>query len=239
MARRPRIYIPGVAHHLIQRGNNREACFYDEADYKAYLSHLKQVAEQCFVDIHSFVLMTNHVHILVTPSDCDGLGKMMQSLGRRYVQYFNHKYSRTGTLWEGRYKSTLVQTEQYLLTVYRYIELNPVRANMVNHASEYPWSSYRFNAVGLNIQLITPHAEYIKLGASPEKRQKAYRGLFRGRMAEKDIKEIQDCTNKAWVLGCDRFKASIEKKTGMQTQRIGQGGDRKSALYQKERNQRL
>ncbi len=237
MARRPRIYIPGVAHHLIQRGNNRESCFYEESDYKKYLSHLMEVAEQFSVAIHSFVLMTNHVHLLVTPSNSNALGKMMQALGRRYVQFFNHKYARTGTLWEGRYKSTLVQTEQYLLTVYRYIELNPVRASMVNHASEYPWSSYRFNAVGLNIQLITPHREYLKLGNTAENRQKAYRTLFRGRMAEKDITEIQDCTNKAWVLGSDRFKLQIEKKTGVQSQRIGRGGDRKSAKYQKENTQ--
>lgn len=147
MARRPRLYIPGVAHHVIQRGNNREACFYEEADYTKYLSHLKEVAEQFSVAIHAFVLMTNHVHLLVTPNDERALGKMMQALGRRYVQYFNLKYFRTGTLWEGRYKSTLVESERYLLTVYRYIELNPVRAYMVSHASEYPWSSYRFNAV--------------------------------------------------------------------------------------------
>lgn len=236
MARRPRIYIPGVAHHLIQRGNNREACFYEEADYKAYLSHLYDVATQYSVAIHAFVLMTNHVHLLATPSNEQALGKMMQALGRRYVQFFNHKYSRTGTLWEGRYKSTLVQSEQYLLTVYRYIELNPVRASMVKHASEYPWSSYRFNAVGLNIQLISPHREYLKLGNSPDARQKYYRSLFRGRMAEKAIAEIQDCTNKAWVLGSDRFKLQIEKKTGIATQRVGRGGDRKSEQF---RNQRL
>lgn len=237
MARRPRLYIPGAAHHVIQRGNNREACFYEEADYTKYLSHLKDVAEQFSVAIHSFVLMTNHVHLLATPSNENALGKMMQALGRHYVQYFNKKYSRTGTLWEGRYKSTLVQSERYLLTVYRYIELNPVRANMVAHASEYPWSSYRFNAVGVNIQLITAHAEYLRLGATPAKRQQAYRALFKGRMAEKDIQEIQACTNKAWVLGSDKFKQQIEKKTGQQTKPMGRGGDRKSDYYQEGRYQ--
>ncbi|MEJ2072836.1 MAG: transposase, partial [Reinekea sp.] len=146
-----------VAHHVIQRGNNREACFGDEPDYKAYLTYLKESALQNGVVIHAFVLMTNHVHLLVMPSDETALGKMLQTLGCRYVQYYNHKYGRTGTLWEGRYRSTLVQTENYLLTVYRYIELNPVRAKMVDHASEYPWSSYRYNAVGLNIELVTPH----------------------------------------------------------------------------------
>jgi putative transposase len=236
MARRPRIYIPGVAHHVIQRGNNRQACFGDDADYKAYLNYLKQSATQNDVAIHAFVLMTNHVHMLVTPSDEKALGKMLQTLGRRYVQYFNHKYGRTGTLWEGRYKSTLVQTENYLLTVYRYIELNPVRASMVEHASEYPWSSYRYNAVGLNIELITAHREYKKLGKEPEARQKAYRMLFRGRMAEKDLAEIRDCTNKSWVIGDERFKVKVAARTGISTQRVGRGGDRKSERFKESLN---
>lgn len=153
---------------------------------------------------------------------------MLQRLGRRYVQYFNHKYGRTDTLWEGRYRSTLVQSEPYLLTVYRYIELNPVRANMVEHASEYPWSGYRKNGVGLDVALVTPHREYVKLGKTAGERQKAYRLLLRGRMAEKDIDEIRDCTNKSWVLGDDRFKIKVEAKTGISAQGVGRGGDRKS-----------
>ena len=237
MARRPRLYIPSVAHHVIQRGNNREACFGDESDYKAYLTYLKESAGQNCVAIHAFVLMTNHVHLLVTPIDETALGKMLQTLGRRYVQYYNRKYGRTGTLWEGRYKSTLVQTENYLLTVYRYIELNPVHAKMVDHASEYPWSSYRYNAVGLNIELVTPHREYRKLGSDSESRQKAYRQLFRGRMAEKDLTEIRDCTNKSWVLGDERFKVKVQAKTGIPSQRVGRGGDRKSEKYREGKNQ--
>ncbi len=233
MARRPRLYIHGIPHHIIQRGNNREACFYDQADYKAYLTYLHESAKQNNVSIHAYVLMTNHVHILCTPSEEKGNGKMLQMLGRRYVQYFNHKYGRTGTLWEGRYKSTLVQSEHYLLTVYRYIELNPVRANMVEHASEYPWSSYRKNGMGLNVKLLTPHSEYLKLGKTDFERQQAYRALFRGRMANKSLEEIRDCTNKAWVLGDTHFRDQIEKKTGIQAQRVGRGGDRKSKEYLK------
>ncbi len=235
MARRPRLYAPGVAHHIIQRGNNREACFYEEADYTTYLTYLKESAEHNQVSIHAYVLMTNHVHILCTPSDEKGNSRMLQTLGRRYVQYFNQKYDRTGTLWEGRYKSTLVQSEGYLLTVYRYIELNPVRASMVSHASEYPWSSYRANGVGLGIQLITAHKEYRKLGKTKDARLKAYRLLFRGRMAEKTVEEIRDCTNKSWVLGDDRFKQQIEARTGIQTSRVGRGGDRKSAKFKERR----
>ncbi len=237
MARRPRLYIPGVAHHIIQRGNNREACFYEEADYKAYLTYLQESAEQNQIKIHAYALMANHVHILCTPSDEKGNGKMLQTLGRRYVQYVNHKYGRTGTLWEGRYKSTLVQSENYLLTVYRYIELNPVRANMVEHASEYPWSSYRKNAMGLDVKLVTPHAQYLKLGKTSEAQQQAYRALFRGRMANRSLEEIRDCTNKGWVLGDDRFRLQIEKKTGIQTQRSVRGGDRKSKKYLEGKNQ--
>ncbi len=143
MARLPRLYFPGCVQHVIQRGNNRDAFFYDEADYKVYLSFVNDAAKKYQVAIHAFVLMTNHVHLLATPSGEQGISRLMQALGRRYVQYINFTYGRTGTLWEGRYKSTLVDSDSYLLTVYRYLELNPVRAGMVTHASEYPWSSYQ------------------------------------------------------------------------------------------------
>jgi putative transposase len=164
MARLPRLYVAGCAHHIIQGGNNRDACFFDEKDYAFYLQQLQISAEQFGVAIHAFVLMTNHVHLLVTPSNADACGKMMQSLGRKYVQYINLTYRRTGTLWEGRYKSTLVDTESYFLTVSRYIELNPVRAKMVTSPNEYIWSSYRGNAMGKEIQLLTPHRVYLNLG---------------------------------------------------------------------------
>ena len=216
MARLPRLFLPGCAQHVIQRGNNREACFYSEADYKAYLAFLKDVATKYDVAIHAFVLMTNHVHLLVTPCDEQGVSRMMQAQGRKYVQHFNFTHGRTGTLWEGRYKSTLVDADNYLLTVYRYIELNPVRASMVAHASEYPWSSYQANALGKPIQLLTPHLLYRRLGKSAEERQTAYRALFRGRMAERDVADIREATAKAWVLGDDRFKQQIEAKTGRQ-----------------------
>ena len=151
MARLPRLYVPGCSHHIIQRGNNRDACFFDEKDYAFYLQQLKISAEQSGVAIHAFVLMTNHVHLLVTPSTANACAKMMQSLGRKYVQYINLTYRRSGTLWEGRYKSTLVDSDSYFLTVSRYIELNPVRAKMVTSPSEYVWSSYRANAMGKEI----------------------------------------------------------------------------------------
>lgn len=173
MARLPRLYFPGCAQHVIQRGNNRETCFYDEADYKAYLSFLKEAATKYQVDIHAFVLMTNHVHLLATPGDEQGISRLMQAQGRKYVQYFNFTHGRTGTLWEGRYKSTLVDSDSYLLTFYRYIELNPVRAGMVSHSSKYPWSSYQLNASGKPIQLLTPHTLYLQLGKTVAERQSA------------------------------------------------------------------
>lgn len=237
MARLSRLYLPGCAHHVIQRGNNRDACFYVEADYKAYLAFLKDAAVKYEVVIHAFVLMTNHVHLLVTPANAEGVSRMMQAQGRKYVQYFNHTHGRTGTLWEGRYKSTLVDSEPYLLTVYRYIELNPVRAEMVTHARDYPWSSYRHNALGKEIQLITPHRQYRLLGKTGEERQQAYRALFRGRMPEHELSSIREATNKAWALGDDRFRKQIETKTGRRAVPLGRGGDRKSEKYRKVNNQ--
>ena len=160
MARLPRFVIPGQPQHVIVRGNNREPIFYAEEDYRFYLEKLQQACEKHQCDLHAYVLMTNHVHLLITPHTEDGISKSLQMLGRYYVQYFNHTYQRTGTLWEGRYKATLIDSERYLLTCYRYIELNPVRAEgMVDHPSEYPWSSYRYNVVGESDPLVVPHPE--------------------------------------------------------------------------------
>ncbi|MGP9802810.1 transposase [Rheinheimera sp. NSM] len=231
MARLPRLYLPGCAQHVIQRGNNREACFYADADYKAYLSFLKDAAAKYQVAIHAFVLMTNHVHLLVTPQDAQGVSRMMQAQGRKYVQYFNYTYGRSGTLWEGRFKSTVVDADNYLLTVYRYIELNPVRAGMVEHAAEYPWSSYQGNTMGKSIQLLTPHPLYTRLGTTVAERQSAYLALFTGLMPEHDIAAIRHATNKAWVLGDEHFKAQIAAKTGRRPEPAGRGGDRKSAAF--------
>ena len=165
MARLPRFCPAGLPQHIIQRGNNRNICFMGEQDFVAYASWLEEYAIKFAVDIHAWVFMTNHVHLLATQSSQDAVPRMMQSLGRRYVQYFNSTYRRSGTLWEGRYKSSLVQTEQYLLACYRYIELNPVRAGMVNDPAEYSWSSYRCNALGLDASMCSPHGEYLALGS--------------------------------------------------------------------------
>ncbi len=239
MARLPRPYLPGCAQHIIQRGNNRAACFYDGTDHSFYLACLKEAAEKYQVALHAFVLMTNHVHLLATPRNETGTPRMMQALGRRYVRYFNHVHRRTGTLWEGRYKSTVVDTETYLLRVYRYIELNPVRAGMVEHASEYPWSSYQHNAVGKEIHLITPHAQYQALGNTPSERQANYRSLFKGRMLDRDLTEIREATNKARVLGSDSFKRHFEAVSGRRAITGKRGGDRRSGAYKLAMDQGL
>ena len=233
MARLPRFVIPGQPQHLIQRGNNRDVIFVSDDDYRFYLEKLQGACNKYHCDIHAYVLMTNHVHLLITPQAEDGLSKVMQTVGRYYVQYFNYAYDRTGTLWEGRYKATLIDSEQYLLTCSRYIELNPVRAAMVDHPSDYPWSSYRCNALGESDSLIMPHLMYKRLGRSDKDRQNAYRQLFRARISEKTLEEIRDSTNKAWVLGNDRFRNKIEKLTTRQATPKARGGDRKSEEYRK------
>jgi len=232
MPRLPRFVIPGQPQHVIQRGNDRQDIFCAEDDYSFYLEKLGEAAEKYQCDIHAYVLMTNHVHLLVTPQQDNSIGKTMQSLGRYYVQYFNHSYNRTGGLWEGRYKATLIDSEQYLLTCMRYIELNPVRASkMASHPSEYPWSSYRFNALGQSNELVIPHKEYKRLGADDTKRQTAYRKLFRSHIPEMTLEAIREATNKAWVLGGDRFKKRVKKKLNRPLESTGHGGDRKSEAF--------
>ena len=228
MARLPRLYVPGCSHHIIQRGNNRHACFYDERDYAFYLQQLRISAEEFGVCIHSFVLMTNHVHLLVTPKTSKSCGKMMQSLGRKYVRYINHTYQRTGTLWEGRYKSTLVDTQAYFLMVSRYIEMNPVRAHMVKSPDEYPWSSFKGNGLGKNIELLTPHIVYLALGKTKAQRMSRYCSLFEQDISSEELRDIRECTNKAWVLGSDKFKAQIKGASNRRVESSGWGGDRRS-----------
>jgi putative transposase len=233
MARLPRLYVKGCSHHVIQRGNNRQACFFADADYAIYLDKLRESGEKYNVAIHAFVLMTNHVHLLVTPNDEIGVARMMQAVGRYYVRYVNTVYQRSGTLWEGRYKSTLVDDEYYFLTVSRYIELNPVRAGMVEHPAEYPWSSYHANGLGKDIQLMTSHRVYERLGEDKEARQENYRGLFNDIIPECTLEDIREATNKAWVLGNAKFKQDIELAANRRIESWGRGGDRKSASYQK------
>ncbi|PHS31697.1 MAG: transposase [Methylophaga sp.] len=232
MARLPRFVIVDQPQHVIVRGNNRDPIFLADEDYQFYLEKLKQACEKHTCDLHAYVLMTNHVHLLITPHTEQGLSKVMQMIGRYYVQYFNHSYQRTGTLWEGRYKATLIDSERYLLTCYRYIELNPVRASdMAEHPADYPWSSYRYNALGQEDSLITPHAEYLQLGDNAAERQHAYRDLFNHHITQRTLADIRQATNKAWILGSQHFKNKIEQQLNRRINPLPKGGDRKSAAY--------
>ena len=235
MARLPRFIIPGQPQHVIQRGNNREPVFVSEDDYLFYRDKLVAACNKHKCEICAYVFMTNHVHLLITPQTDQGISKVMQMLGRYYVQYFNYTYQRTGTLWEGRYKATLIDTERYLLTCCRYIELNPVRAGMVKHPSEYPWSSYACNALGQEDALVTPHELYRKLGKNPKIRETRYRSLFDAQIDDKTLEEIREATNKAWVLGGDRFRDKIERLLNRRTSSKPKGGDRKSKDYKENK----
>ena len=232
MARLPRFVLPGHPQHIIIRGNNREPVFNADEDYRFFLDKLADAAKKHQCDIHAYVLMTNHIHLLATPHAENGISKMMQMLGRYYVQYYNFTYKRSGTLWEGRYKASLIDSEAYALLCYRYIELNPVRADMVKHPSEYPWSSYRANALGiadvLTPHLLTPHMMYGALGQDEPTRQACYRDLFIGQIDEMSLSLMREATNKAWVLGSAHFKQKIESQLNRRTDKLNRGGDRKS-----------
>ncbi|MCK8044562.1 transposase [Shewanella sp. 1CM18E] len=223
MPRKPRANPIGIPQHLIQRGNNRQACFTSEQDFIAYAGWLKDYAKKFQVEIHAWVFMTNHVHLLCTPQKTNAISQMMQSIGRQYVRYFNYTYKRSGTLWEGRYKSCLVQTEDYLIQLYRYIELNPVRANMVDDPCEYKWSSYQVNALGKASALCTPHPTYLAIHPTEKARQTCYRALFKHHLDTQIVEDIRQATNKGMAIGNDKFKDEIEKLTGtkMRPQKIG------------------
>ncbi|GGD51785.1 transposase [Lacimicrobium alkaliphilum] len=214
MARLLRVSPTGVPEHVIQRGNNRQQCFVDQQDYRAYIGWLKEYSEAQKVNIHAWVLMTNHVHLLCTPEDEHAVTKMMQCLGRKYVRYFNHRHQRTGTLWEGRFKSCLVQTETYLLNLYRYIELNPVRAMMADLPAEYPWSSYQINALGKRSTLCTPHPVYLAMGQTEQQRLARYRALFADPINITVLTQIREAINKGTAIGSMVFKQQMEAKTG-------------------------
>lgn len=231
MARLTRYDIPDYPQHVIQRGNNRGVTFVVEADYVFYLECLEDAAKTAGCDIHAYVLMTNHVHLLATQRFPGGLSRMMQSVGRRYVRYFNVTQRRSGTLWEGRYKATLIDSESYLLTCMRYIELNPVRAGMVTRPEDYPWSSYRAHAEGAPSSLLADHPLYLGLGETQSSRQDGYRALFSHALAQDDVTAIRDATNKAWVLGDGRFKDEIARLTERRVEPPPRGRPRKQEAH--------
>lgn len=205
MGRRARLVLPGVPLHIIQRGNNRNACFIAETDYRVYLSMLQEASTTVDCSIHAYVLMTNHVHLLISSEDISSPSILMKALGQRFAQYINRRYGRTGTLWEGRFRSCLVEGEPYLLTCQRYIELNPVRAGMVTRPDEYQWSSYRANAQGCRNPLVTPHELYRRLGAEPGERQAVYRQLFHDEISADTIASLRHATNGNYAMATVPF----------------------------------
>ena len=213
MARLPRLTVPGYPHHVIQRGNNRQAIFSSTADYQMLLVLLDENARKFSVALHAYVLMTNHFHLLATPSTQDGLPQMMQAVGRRYVRYFNDRQGRSGTLWEGRYRSTLIETERYLLACMVYIDLNPVRAGLARDAGDYPWSSHGHYAGLRSDKMLTPHPLFWALGNTPFSREAAYAELVHAGTSLEREQALTRSTLNGWALGSDNFIAELQKRT--------------------------
>lgn len=210
MTRRPRLVLPGAALHIIQRGNNRGRCFFGDTDHLVYLDMLRECADEAACDIHAYVLMTNHVHLLISPATPASPGTLMQRLGQRYVQYVNRRQGRTGTLWEGRFRSCLVGDERYLLTCQRYIELNPMRAGIVSAPGLYQWSSFRRNALGHHDSVVTPHPTYLRLGLHEADQQSAYRALFSEAIPSADVDRIRAASNGNFAFGNHEFMEMAE-----------------------------
>ena len=229
MPRKPRFVVPGLPVHIVQRGNNRQVIFFEEYDYRVYLSLLDEAASRYDCQIHAYVLMTNHTHILATPGETMSVSRVMQYVGRHYVPYVNEKYQRSGTLWEGRYKATIVETSACLMACHRYIELNPVRAGMVQLPEEYPWSSYHRNGLRQSDALITPYPDYRNLGVNDVARARSYRLLFEQGLSDENLSSIRDYTQSGTPLGSAKFKDQIEATLAMKTGQPRQGRPKKDS----------
>ncbi len=223
MARLGRYFAAGQALHVIQRGNDRQRIFFADDDRVLFHAWLAEAARAQGCAVHAYVLMTNHVHLLLTPASGESLPRLMQSLGRRYVRHVNARRRRTGTLWEGRYRAAPIDTDSYLLRCCRYIELNPVRAHMVERPRDYRWSSYRFLALGAADPLLTPHALYRALGRSDAERQEAYRGLFRETLDAAFLDDLRAATNGGWAMGGERWKRGLAKALGRRVAPLSPG----------------
>ncbi|MBK6614355.1 transposase [Ottowia sp.] len=229
MSRLPRLTLPGYPHHIVQRGNNRQAIFGDEADYQRLLDELKAQAAAHQVAVHAYVLMTNHLHLLVTPETADGVPLMMQGLGRAYVRYFNRRHDRSGTLWEGRYRSTLIEAERHLLACMAYIDLNPVRAGLAADPADYPWSSHA-HGVGLRGDpLVTPHPLYWALGNTPFARERAYADLVHAGLDAGQHTDLARAVHSGWALGGADFVRDLQRRAERRVVRAPRGRPPKPA----------
>ena len=227
MPRRPRLDLPGLPQHVIQRGNNRQACFFQEQDYTTYLRFLHEHSTAARVEVHAYVLMTNHVHLLLSGQRHGAVSTLMQDMGRHYVRYINGSYGRSGTLWEGRFKTCHVQDERYLLTCLRYIELNPVRAGMVADPVDYRWSTYRHHAGVGDCPGLTPHSAYLALGPDPAQRALHYRALMAEALPNDEVGALRLHTQQGAPWGNDRFAKEITAMTGRRVSFKPQGRPRK------------
>jgi putative transposase len=218
MPRLPRLFAPDIPAHITVRGNDCQDIFHCDGDRFVFRSSLQSACARHGVTLHAYVLMSNHVHLLATGAEPSSIAKAIQSIGRQYVWYFNSRYSRTGTLWEGRYRATLVDTDGYFLVCHRYIDLNPVRAGIVSHPAEYPWSSYRHYALAIDDELVTPHATVLELGQTPERRAMAYQRMFTAALDDEVLRRIRHCSRNGWALGGDDFCRRLEQSGTRRTQ---------------------
>jgi REP-associated tyrosine transposase len=229
MARLARLAIAGQAHHLIQRGNNGQAIFLDDEDRRAYLSALRDAAATHTVAIHAYVLMDNHVHLLATPAAAQGLSRMMQALGRRYVSGFNRRHRRSGTLWEGRFRAAVIESERYFLACMRYIETNPVRSGLVSHPADYPWSSHAHHSGQRSDPLVTDHSLFWSLGNTPFDRQSAYKLLSEQPLASDVVQALTTTALKSWALGSAEYLQRIGEEADRRVSPRSRGRPRKQA----------
>jgi len=214
MPRRARLALAQIPWHIVQRGNNRAACFFEPADYRHFLEDLRELAEPCACEVHAYVLMTNHVHLVLTPATTTGPAQLMKALEQRHAQYINRRYGRTGTLWQGRFRSSIVQSDAYVLACCRYVELNPVRAGMVKDPSDYRWSSYRANGAGEFSPIIRPCPAYLALAPTLDERLQTYRALFGSHAEAEALTSIRVALNANAVLGEANFVAAVSTTLG-------------------------
>jgi putative transposase len=232
MPRWPRLVSPALPMHITQRGHNRELTFHDEHDYAYYMETLIEASAASSCAVHAYALMQNHVHLLITPAHRTGPARLLQRVGSRYVRYWNKRHHRSGTMWEGRFRSSIVDSDRYLLTCSRYIDMNPVRAGIVVDAESYQWSSYRRLAQGADDAIVRPHVSYLALGTSSDDRERAYREFCQRTEPVHKIDLIRTATHGGGASGDSRFHAGLERLLKRPTIRAPHGGDRKSSVWQ-------